>query len=218
MEQIIFSAKNVNGNKGKFTLKNIDFELPCGYIMGVVGKNGAGKTTFFRYIMDEKKKYNGSFFLGGRDISEDHVWLMNHVGFVSEDNTYFMRRTAFQNVDLLKDFYSEFDMELFLNVMKLSKLDAAKTVGCMSRGEYMKFQLAFAIAYKPELLLLDEPTAGMDPVYRKDFYKLLKEILEQHHCSVIMSSHIEEDIDKQFDYIGLFEDGNFVSFKENELK
>ena len=68
MEQIIFSAKNVNGNKGKFILKNIDFELPCGYIMGVVGKNGAGKTTFFRYIMDEKKRYNGSFFLGGRDI------------------------------------------------------------------------------------------------------------------------------------------------------
>ena len=87
--------------------------------IALVGKNGAGKTTFFRYIMDEKKRYNGSFFLGGRDISEDHVWLMNHVGFVSEDNTYFMRRTAFQNVDLLKDFYSEFDMELFLNVMKL---------------------------------------------------------------------------------------------------
>ena len=82
MEDIIFSAKQVQGKKalfgkGRFALQNVDFELPSGYIMGIIGENGAGKTTFFRYIMEEKKHYRGSFYLDGTDIAEDHAWSMN---------------------------------------------------------------------------------------------------------------------------------------------
>ena len=88
MEDIIFSAKQVQGKKalfgkGRFALQNVDFELPSGYIMGIIGENGAGKTTFFRYIMEEKKHYRGSFYLDGTDIAEDHAWSMNRIGFVS---------------------------------------------------------------------------------------------------------------------------------------
>ena len=79
----------------------------------------------------------------------------------------------------------------------------------------MKFQFAFAIAHKPRLLLMDEPTAGMDPVFRKEFYRLLRQQLQQR-CSVIMSSHLEDDIRWEFDYIGRFEQGTFVSFQENQ--
>lgn len=223
MEDIIFVAKNVNGRKTphlfkkQFLLRNIDFELPVGYIMGIIGKNGAGKTTFFDYIMNEKKRYDGQFLLDGRDITEDPSWMMDHVGFVSEENHFFRLRTAKQNAEMLGRFYSVFDMDLFHQTMESANLSVKKNVGQMSRGEYMKFQLAFAIAHKPRLLLLDEATAGMDPVYRKDFYKLLRNLLEKEECSIIMSSHLEDDIDKQFDYIGCFEDGEFVSFKENEL-
>ena len=87
----------------------------------------------------------------------------------------------------------------------------------MSRGELMKFQFAFAVAHRPRLLLLDEATAGMDPVYRKDFFKRLKNLLASEECSIIMSSHLEEDIKQQFDYLGGFEEGNFIYFKENQL-
>ena len=84
MEDIIFSAKQVQGKKalfgkGRFALQNVDFELPSGYIMGIIGENGAGKTTFFRYIMEEKKHYRGSFYLDGTDIAEDHAWSMNRI-------------------------------------------------------------------------------------------------------------------------------------------
>lgn len=223
MEDIIFVAKNVNGRKKShlfkkhFLLRNIDFELPAGYIMGIIGKNGAGKTTFFDYIMNEKKSYNGQFLLDGKDIAEDSSWTMDHVGFVSEENHFFRLRTAEQNAEMLGRFYSVFDMDLFHLTMKNANLSTQKNVGKMSRGESMKFQLAFAIAHKPRLLLLDEATAGMDPVYRKDFYRLLRGLLEKEECSVIMSSHLEDDINKQFDFIGCFEDGEFVYFKENEL-
>lgn len=103
MEKIIFSAKQVNGKKKKgifqkpFTLKNIEFDLPCGYIMGIVGKNGAGKTTFFDYIMNENKQYDGQFLLNGKDIVEDPIWTLNQVGFVSEENHFLCRETAEQN-------------------------------------------------------------------------------------------------------------------------
>lgn len=217
MEKIIFSAKQVNGTGRAFKLSNVDFELPSGYIMGVIGKNGAGKTTFFKYILEEKKKYEGHFFLDGNDISLNHIWTMDNVGFVSDDNEFFLRRTGRQNAELLGRFYSRFDMELFKDMMKEVGLSADKTTGKMSRGEYIKFQFAFAVAHKPRLLLLDEATAGMDPVYRKDFYRMLRKLLETQECSIIMSSHIEDDIRMQFDYIGCFENGNFVYFRENEL-
>lgn len=97
MEDIIFSAKQVQGKKalfgkGRFALQNVDFELPSGYIMGIIGENGAGKTTFFRYIMEEKKHYRGSFYLDGTDIAEDHAWSMNRIGFVSEERLFCGRR------------------------------------------------------------------------------------------------------------------------------
>jgi ABC-2 type transport system ATP-binding protein len=216
-EKIIFAAKEVNGTGRAFKLSNVDFELPCGYIMGIIGKNGAGKTTFFKYILDEKKHYKGQFFLDGSDISIDHALFMDSVGFVSDDNEFFLQRTGRQNAQLLGRFYSRFDMELFKSNMEDAGLSIDKTTGRMSRGEYIKFQLAFAIAHKPKLLLLDEATAGMDPVYRRDFYKLLRNQMETQECSIIMSSHIEDDIKNQFDYIACLENGNFAYFREIEL-
>ena len=223
MEKIIFEAKNVNSNRHslfsrkKFRLENINFELPSGYIMGIIGENGAGKTTFFNYIMSERKKYNGQFLLDGKDISGDHVWTMNNIGFVSEENKFIRQRTIKQNAELLGGFYEKFDMELFEQILKEAELSFGKNVINLSKGENMKFQLAFAIAHKPKLLLVDEATAGMDMIYRKEFYRLLRQLLDREEISVIMSSHLEDDIKKQFDYIGYFEKGKFVYFKENEL-
>lgn len=220
MEDIIFSAKQVQGKKalfgkGRFALQNVDFELPSGYIMGIIGENGAGKTTFFRYIMEEKKHYRGSFYLDGTDIAEDHAWSMNRIGFVSEERLFLRQKSARENARMLGSFYDTFDMDQFAALMEQMDLTTARTVEKMSRGENMKFQLAFALAHKPRLLLLDEPTAGMDPIFRKEFYRLLRQQLEVLDCSVIMSSHLEDDIRKEFDYIGQFEHGEFTSFYEN---
>ena len=220
MEDIIFSAKQVQGKKalfgkGRFALQNVDFELPSGYIMGIIGENGAGKTTFFRYIMEEKKHYRASFYLDGTDIAEDHAWSMNRIGFVSEERLFLRQKSARENAKMLGSFYDTFDMDRFAALMEQMDLTMARSVEKMSRGENMKFQLAFALAHKPRLLLLDEPTAGMDPIFRKEFYRLLRQQLEVLDCSVIMSSHLEDDIRKEFDYIGRFVHGEFTSFYEN---
>ena len=125
------------------------------------------------------------------------------------------QKSARENAKMLGSFYDTFDIERFAALMEQMNLTTARTIGQMSRGENMKFQLAFALAHKPRLLLLDEPTAGMDPIFRKEFYRLLRQQLEVLDCSVIMSSHLEDDIEKEFDYIGRFEHGEFVSFGES---
>ena len=196
MEDIIFSAKQVQGKKalfgkGRFALQNVDFELPSGYIMGIIGENGAGKTTFFRYIMEEKKHYRGSFYLDGTDIAEDHAWSMNRIGFVSEERLFLRQKSARENARMLGSFYDTFDMDRFAALMEQMDLTTARTVEKMSRGE------------------------NMDPIFRKEFYRLLRQQLEVLDCSVIMSSHLEDDIRKEFDYIGQFEHGEFTSFYEN---
>lgn len=221
MSEILFSARQVNSRKlrrfGKkpFSLENISFDLPQGYIMGLIGANGAGKTTFFDCIMNEKKRYSGSMLLTGKDIHEDHLRALDNIGFVSEKNEFLEVRTGKQNAQMLGRFYTDFDIELFQQTMDALGISAGKTVGVMSRGELMKFQLAFAVAHHPKLYLLDEATAGMDPVFRIDFYRMLHELLEREHCSVILSTHMEEEIEKQLDYIGVLEAGRFVSFGEN---
>lgn len=223
MSDFLFSAREVNGLKQpqiyrhNFRLSGVNFELPAGYIMGIIGKNGAGKTTFFDYIMNEKRHYTGEFLLDGKDIREDHLWALDNIGFVSEENEFLGQRSAEQNAKMLGRFYSCFDMNLFEETLESCKLSKRKTVCKMSRGEFIKFQLAFAVAHRPKLFLLDEATARMDPVFRIDFYKLLRNLLKDETCSIILSTHIEEEIDKQLDYIGLLEKGHFVSFKENEL-
>ena len=173
MEDIIFSAKQVQGKKalfgkGRFALQNVDFELPSGYIMGIIGENGAGKTTFFRYIMEERSIIAAA--LSGRNrYRGDHAWSMNRIGFVSEERLFLRQKSARENARMLGSFYDTFDMDQFAALMEQMDLTTARTVEKMSRGENMKFQLAFALAHKPRLLLLDEPTAGMDPIFRKDF-------------------------------------------------
>lgn len=215
---IIFSASQVNGRtrgRRRFRLTDISFALPAGYIMGLIGKNGAGKTTFFDYIMNESRRYAGEMCLDGRDIHDDHLWTLDQIGFVSEKNEFMELRTAEQNAQLLGRFYSDFDMALFEEMLEQMEISGKKTLGKMSRGELMKFQLAFAAAHRPKLYLMDEATAGMDPVFRIDFYRLLRRFIQDESCSVILSTHLEEEIEKQLDYVGMLESGRFISFREN---
>lgn len=223
MEDTLFAAKQVTSlkshrfRKNSFRLSDINFTLPKGYIMGLIGKNGAGKTTFFDYIMDAKKRYSGKLLLEGKEIHENHVQALDQIGFVSEKNKFMDLRTAKQNAAMLGPFYSAFDMDCFENSMEQLQLSTGKTVGRMSRGELIKFQLSFAASHHPKLFLLDEATAGMDSVFRIDFYKLLHQLIEEENCSVMLSTHLEEEIERQLDYVGVLEEGRFISFGENEL-
>ena len=212
---IILAFHDVTGKRRKFHLQNINMGLQAGYIYGLIGENGAGKTTLMRYILDESAAYEGEIFVDGEDIKENHAALMNKIGYVSEDNRFLGDRTGKQNAELLGIFYDAFSMEIFMESMKTMGVSATKTYRLMSRGEQLKFQLAFAMAHQPRLYLLDEVTAGMDAVFRREFFGMLRELIREENCSILMTSHILSEIERETDYVALMERGTIVQFGES---
>ena len=212
---MLLEFEHVTGTSKKFSLKDINFSLEAGYICGLAGKNGAGKSTLLDYIMNPKQLYTGEIRLNGVNIRENHTYIKNKLGFVSDENQFLKERTAMQNVELLSRFYENWDMELFKAAMKKMELPVTKTVGKMSRGENFKFQTAFAMAHKSELYLLDEVTAGMDPVFRIDYFKMLQEIIAEEQASILMTSHIQDEISRKTDFVGIMEQGRMIQFGES---
>ena len=212
---MLLEFEHVTGTSKKFHLEDIHFSLPAGYIMGLAGKNGAGKTTLIDYIMNPKVCYTGTIRIDGADIRKNLIKTRNQVGFVSEENRFLKERSALQNAEILGPLYEVWDMELFREALNKMDLSSTRVVGKMSRGELMKFQMAFAMAHKPVLYLLDEVTVGMDPVFRIDFFKMLQEVIRTEEASVLMTSHIQTEIGQKMDYVGIMEAGRLIQFGES---
>jgi len=207
--------KNVSGKSRKFALNDVSFSLEPGFIYAIAGENGAGKSTLMKYILSEKTLYTGSILFEGKEIGGRHAEIMNDVGFVSEDNMFFNERSAYKIGELLGCFYDHFDMELYKDTLKSMELAGNHIYMKMSRGEKIKLQLAFAIAHGSRLLLLDEATAGLDPVYRIEFFNVLRKQLAENNVTVLMSSHNMTEIEKNTDYVAIMKDGRFGGFNES---
>ncbi len=207
--------ENVCGKSKKFALQDVSFSLDEGFIYAIAGENGAGKSSLMNYILSEKKLYNGRILFEGSDISGMHAVLMNATGFISEDNRFFNERSAIQNAELLGGFYDSFDMDLYRETLKSMDLPENTTYFRMSRGQKVKMQLAFATAHKARLLLIDEATSGLDPVYRKEFFDTLRKLLVEGNVTVLMSSHNMTEIEKNTDYTAIMKDGRLGGFHES---
>lgn len=217
MEKSILTFEHVTGIKrfGKFILQDINFDLKAGYIYGLMGKNGSGKTTLMQYILRDTIPYDGHILIEGTDIRTDHAQILNRIGYVSEDRQFFENCTAAQNAEILGALYENFHKRTFVDIMDFMNLSTGKVYHAMSRGERLKFQLAFAIAHKPCLYLLDEVTAGMDPVFRIDFFRMLQQIIMDGRTCVLMTSHISAEIETKTDYVGVLENGCLIAFGES---
>lgn len=212
---MMLEFEHVTGTKGKFRLEDISFSLPAGYVCGLMGPNGAGKTTLIAYIVNEKAKYSGTIRIGGVDIKKDHAYMRNFMGLVSEDNEFLDEFSGQDNAKLLGAFYESFDMPVFEENMNEMGVSLKTRYGKLSRGEKLKFQMAFAMAHKPKLYLLDEVTVGMDPVFRLDFFKIIQRVIQDGEASVLMTSHIESEIKQKMDYVGMIQNGRLAVFGES---
>lgn len=211
----VLTFQNVTGKGGRFHLHDINMELEPGFIYSLIGKNGAGKTTLMKYILEENSRYDGVILVNGTDIRRDHVNAMQDIGFISDEHEFFGNRTGKQNVELLGRFYDNFDMERFEQGMKKMGVSPYTTYKSLSRGEKMKFQIAFAMAYSPSIYLMDEVTAGMDPVFKIEYFDMLRNLIRDESCSVLMTTHILSEVERQTDYVAVMEDGHMGEFEES---
>lgn len=202
--------ENVSKLLGTFRLREITFEIPEGYIIGLVGANGCGKTSLLHILMGLYKPDCGEVELWGKNYKEEEDELHNRIGVVLQERLYEDYMTLQENAANYGRFYSNYDESLFQKLLERYGLDARKKYKQLSKGEELKFQFAFALSHDPKLLILDEPTGNFDPEFRDEFLETLKEFIADGKHSVILATHLTDDLDRIADYIIYMEQGRVL--------
>lgn len=212
----MLEVKGLSKKYFSFALQDVSFSLAPGYILGITGRNGAGKTTLIKQLIHPETSSGGTVIINGIDTKKEPLRAKQEIGVLMEDQPFLFDMTLEMNGTLLGAFYEQFDMEKFLACLKRFELNRDTRYRDLSRGMRMKFQLAFALAHAPKLLLMDEATGGLDVVFRREFYYLLQEAVEQELVSVIISTHVTEDLDKVADYVAFIEGGRMKFYESKE--
>lgn len=227
----MLTVENLGHKYGKrrFALRNISFSLEQGYLCCLVGANGAGKTTLLKTIYGVLCPSAGRVLYQGEQVTranakgkEYYKGLCRYhkeVAFVGGDEWCFPNATMQENVETLKTFYENFDEGEYgrlLEVFGLKKVAREKTYPELSRGQQMLFQIAFAMARHPRLLLMDEPFANLDPVVKVDLVQLFQEKMKDEDISILLSTHLVDDISDMVDYVGLMKEGELVMYGDRE--
>ena len=211
-EAMNLRVKGIRKSYGDFALKDVSFDVPAGAIVGLIGQNGAGKTTIMKAVLGSIALDGGSIELFGKDPAkldeQELTALKARVGYVSAVTAYPTMMTVRQIERFYELAYPAFDRALFDEMCAKLSLDAFdKPVKDLSRGMGMKAQLACVIASGAELLVLDEPTAGLDPIVREEVLDVLRSWMNVEGRSILISSHITSDLEHLADYIVLIDNG-----------
>ncbi len=215
MENII----EVNGVSKKlkdFQLSNLSFDFKKGYIMGLIGPNGAGKSTLIRCLMDLAKIDSGEIKLFGMTHKENTKEIKQRIGFVYDESHFYEEFSLERNKRIIAPFYKHWDDETFYSYTKKFHLPQKMKLKHLSKGMKMKFAIAVALAHHPELIILDEPTAGLDPVFRRELLDILLEIIQDDKKSVFFSTHITTDLEQVADFITFMNNGEIIFSKEKD--
>lgn len=188
----------------------------------MIGENGAGKTSVLRLIMNIYGRESGSITgFGGIDNVADEAKFKNLVGFVPDEDYLNISLTPEKTARAFAAVFEKWDNDIFKKYMKIWQIDTKKRCGKLSKGTKTKVMLALALAHDPKLLILDEPTAGLDPAARLEILDILREFVSDGERSVIFSTHITGDLDKTADYIAMIIDGKLyemLSANESQEK
>lgn len=203
----MIKVRNLSKKLGTFCLEDINFELPPGYIMGLIGSNGSGKTTLLHLLMGLYTANEGEITIFDKKYETDEHAIREDLGVVLQERLFEDYRTLEENASYYGKYYANYDGELMDEYLNRFGLEPKRKYKGLSKGEELKFQFAFALAHKPKLLLLDEPTGNFDPEFREEFLKELKEFIADGEHSIILATHLTEDLDQLADYILYLEKG-----------
>ncbi len=203
-------VNNLTKKYDGFELKNINFTVPKGSIVGFVGENGAGKTTTIKSILNITNA-NGDIKILGKDIKQYEKEIKQNIGVVLDDSFLSDYLTAKQINSIMKDIYKEWDESKYVNYLKQFNLPTNKLLKDYSSGMKMKLKIATAISHNPKLLILDEPTSGLDPVVRNEILDIFRNYIEEDETrSIFISTHITTDLEHISDYIVFIEKGEII--------
>jgi len=214
----IIEAKNLTfryrriRNSEHFVMNNVSLKLEPGYITCLLGNNGAGKTTLLSLLYGILHPKSGEILWNGTPLSKANQMDFRREIAISSNSWCADDLTIRQNIEMLSILYPSFDHEYFQNLMKLSEMEHSydKVYATLSTGERIKAQLAFLLARKPKYLLLDEPLANIDPIFKIDILDLLQREVADNELGILISTHLLDEISDMVDYVHVLDHGQLV--------
>lgn len=210
--------KNLSKSFKDFKLDNLSLTLPGGCIMGLIGENGAGKSTVIRLILGMLHKDGGTVKILGRDNDEDNICLTKQdVGVVTDEIGIPECLTAKQVGRIMKYTFTNWNDGEYERLLEKLLVPCDKPFRDFSRGMKMKLGIAIALSHESKLLILDEATNGLDPVVRNEVVEMLTEFTRDENHSILISSHIVSDLEKLCDYVAFLHKGKLLLCEEKDL-
>ena len=202
-----------------FTLKDVDLDVPRGFVTGLIGPNGAGKTTIIKLIMNLVRRDAGRISVLGYDNVADEVAVKSRIGFIYDEPPFYHDISLRDSARAVALFYPAWSDRRFAELSDRFGLPLQKRFKKLSHGMKMKFALAVALSHDADLLLMDEPTAGLDLAFRRELLDELTGILQDERKTVLFSTHITADLERIADYVTFIRDGAIVfTLPKDELR
>lgn len=215
MEYLI-EVENLNKSYPEFSLKDINFKVPGGCIMGLIGENGAGKSTTIKAIVDLIQIDGGTIHVLGKDIRKKGKEIREDIGVVLDGASFHETLRAKEIGKFMGKIYKNWDEKYYQRLLKTFAVPGNKPVKNFSTGMKMKLMIVAAMAHHPRLLILDEATSGLDPVVRDEILDMFQEFIQDEEHSVLISSHITSDLEKVADYITFIHKGEIFLSEEKD--
>jgi len=194
----------------KTALDDVSITLPRGIVFGLVGANGAGKTTLIKHVLGLLKAETGSVRVFGRDPVADPAGVLAHVGYVSEEHDMPGWMSVWELMRYTQAFFPTWDSAYAQELRDRFELDPAATVKDLSKGQRARAGLLVALAHRPELLVLDEPSAGLDPIVRRDILEAIVRAIADEGRTVLFSSHLLHEVERVSDHVTMINKGKIV--------
>ena len=210
----ILEVKNITKEYPSFKLDDVSFDIEEGSICGFIGRNGAGKTTTLKGIMGLIHLNSGQIKVFGRDMYECEAENRQEIAFALSEMNFYPDAKIGTLTKVTSKFYKNWNQETYLKLCKKFSLDQNKKVKELSSGMKVKYNLAVALSHGARLLILDEPTSGIDPVSRDEILDIFKMIVKDGKRSILFSTHITSDLEKCADHIVYIKKGKIISSKE----
>ena len=215
MENIL-EVKNLCKKYKGFELRNINIEVPKGMIMGLIGENGAGKSTTIKSILNVINRDSGEINIFGLDNVKNEKQIKEDIGVVLDDSflSDYLNPTDINKI--MKNMYKTWDEKLYFEYIEKFNLPRNKISKEFSSGMKMKLKIAVALSHHPKLLILDEPTSGLDPVARNEILDIFQDFIQDEEHGIFVSSHITSDLEHIADYITFINEGEIVLTKTRD--
>lgn len=213
----IVKVEGITKHYKEFSLDHVSFQVPRGMILGLIGENGAGKSTTISALLDLISLDEGNIEIFGQSHEKTARKAKERMGVIIDGlDPYLMYYPKDVEKIMSRMFPGRWDGELFKRYMDRFNLPGEKRIKDYSKGMRVKFNFAAALSHRPELMILDEATSGLDPVMRDEILEILQEFLEDENHAVLMSTHITSDLDKIADHIVLLHEGRVMFQKTKE--